>query len=112
MELPTNRKSMTLLAYLWPLALVPLLLGKDDAEVQWHARNGIGLMVAELVLMFALTLLASIVSLVTLGLGCVLGLFIVCVWIGVFAVYILAVVKGRGGQRLVIPGLSQYASGF
>jgi hypothetical protein len=50
MELPPNRKSMIVLAYLRPLALVPLLLGKDDAEVQWHARNGIGLMVAELVL--------------------------------------------------------------
>ena len=45
---------MIVLAYLWPLALVPLLVEKNDPEVQWHAKHGIVLMVAELVLLFAL----------------------------------------------------------
>ena len=44
-----NRGVMIVLAYLWPLALVPLLVEKDDAEVQWHAKHGIVLMVAEIV---------------------------------------------------------------
>jgi hypothetical protein len=107
-----NRASMIVLAYLWPLALVPLVLGKEDADIQWHARNGLGLMIAELVLMFALVLVTSIVSLATLGLGCVLSLFIVFAWIGIFAVHIVAIVKGLGGRRLVIPGLSHYAARF
>src|SRR5437016_5802174 len=43
-----NRGVMIVLAYLWPLALVPLLLEKHDADVQWHARHGLVLMAAEL----------------------------------------------------------------
>jgi hypothetical protein len=109
---PPNRKSMIVLAYLWPLALVPLHLGRDDAEIQWHARNGIGLMIAEIVLVFGLVIVTTIVSLATLGIGCVLSLFIVFVWIGIFALHLVAIVKGLGGHRLVIPGLSQYASRF
>ena len=32
-----NRGVMIVLAYLWPLAIVPLLLEKNDADLQWHA---------------------------------------------------------------------------
>ncbi len=41
-----DRGVMIVLAYLWPLALVPLLIEKHDAEVQWHAKHGIVLMAA------------------------------------------------------------------
>ena len=36
-----NRSIMIVLSYLWLLALVPLLVEKDDREVQWHAKHGI-----------------------------------------------------------------------
>jgi len=68
---------MIVLAYLWPLALVPLLLEKHDPEVQWHAKHGIVLMIAELILLFGYIMLTSIVSLAALGLGCVLSVFLV-----------------------------------
>ena len=64
-----NRSIMIVLAYLWLLALVPLLVDKHDAEVQWHAKHGIVLTVAELVLFFGYIMVTSIVSLATLGLG-------------------------------------------
>ena len=48
-----NRSVMIVLAYLWPLALVPLLVEKNDADVQWHAKHGIVLMVAEIVVLAA-----------------------------------------------------------
>ena len=32
-----NRTIMVVLSYLWILALIPLLVEKDDQEVQWHA---------------------------------------------------------------------------
>src|ERR1041385_1164976 len=54
-----NRGVMIVLAYLWPLALVPLLLEKHDADVQWHAKHGIVLMIAELVLFFAYVTMTS-----------------------------------------------------
>jgi uncharacterized membrane protein len=107
-----NRGAMIVLAYLWPLAFVPLLLDKQDAEVQWHARHGIVLMVAELVALFIYITVTSVVSLATFGLGCVLSLFLVFGWIAVFALHIVAIVKGLNGQRLIVPGVSQYASRF
>ncbi len=67
-----NRGVMIVLAYLWPLALVPLLLEKHDPDVQWHARHGLVLMVAELLLVLVYFAVASVVSLASLGLGLVL----------------------------------------
>ena len=105
-----NRGIMIVLAYLWPLALVPLLVEKDDPEVQWHAKHGIVLMVAEIVVMVAFSLVTSIVSLATLGLGCVLSLFLVFAWVGILAVHVVAILKGINGTRLIIPGISDYAN--
>ncbi len=101
---------MIVLAYLWPLALVPLLLEKHDPEVQWHAKHGIVLMIAELILLFGYIMLTSIVSLAALGLGCVLSVFLVFGWVGVMALHVVAILKGINGGRLIIPGLSDYAN--
>jgi hypothetical protein len=103
---------MIVLAYLWPLAVVPLLVEKHDAEVQWHAKHGIVLLVAELILLFAYVFITSLVSLATIGLGCVLSLFLVFAWVGILAVHVLAILKGINGTRFIIPGLSEYANRF
>jgi uncharacterized membrane protein len=107
-----NRGVMIVLAYLWPLALVPLLVEKQDAEVQWHAKHGIVLTIAELLLIFAYVAFTSLVSLATLGFGCVLGLLLVFGWVGILALHIVAILKGVNGGRLIIPGVSEYANRF
>jgi uncharacterized membrane protein len=104
-----NRGVMIVLAYLWILAIVPLLVEKNDREVQWHAKHGIVLMVTELVLWVAIVFLTSVVSLATIGLGCVLSLFAVFAWIGILVLHAVAIVKGIGGGRLIVPGISRYA---
>ena len=68
-ETSPNRGVMIVLAYLWLLALVPLLVEKHDPEVQWHARHGIVLMIAEFILLLAYIAMTSIVSLAALPLG-------------------------------------------
>jgi len=103
---------MIVLAYLWVLALVPLLVEKDDAEVQWHAKHGLVLTVAELVLLVAYMMVTSIVSLATLGLGCALSLLLVFAWIGILVLHIAAILQGLNGGRLIVPGVSEYASRF
>ena len=103
---------MIALAYLWPLAIVPLLLEKDDAEVQWHAKHGLVLMVAELLVLLAFTMITSIVSLATFGLGCVLSLFVVFIWVAILAVHVMAIVRGLNGSRLIVPYVSEYANRF
>jgi uncharacterized membrane protein len=103
---------MIVLAYLWPLALVPLLVERQDAEVQWHAKHGVVLMIAELILLFAYIMMTTVVSLATFGLGCVLSIFLVFGWVAVLAVHVVAILKGVNGTRLVIPGISEYANRF
>ena len=112
MEPSPNRGVMIVLAYLWLLALIPLIVEKQDADVQWHAKHGLVLTVAELVLLFSYVTMTSIVSLATLGLGCVLSLFLVFAWVAILALHIAAIVKGVNGQRLIIPGISLYADRF
>jgi hypothetical protein len=103
-----NRGLMIVLAYLWPLALVPLLTEKNDPEIQWHAKHGLVLMTAELMLLFLYILLMSLVSLAALGLGLVLAFFLVFAWVAILAVHVVAIIKGVDGSRLIIPGVSEY----
>jgi uncharacterized membrane protein len=107
-----NRAVMIVLAYLWLLALVPLLVEKDDAEVQWHARHGIVLLVAELIAFALYILLTSVVSLASLGLGVFLVSLLVFAWIGILALHVVAIFKALNGTRLVIPRVSTFASRF
>jgi uncharacterized membrane protein len=107
-----NRGVMIVLAYLWLLAVIPLLVEKQDPELQWHAKNGIILMIAELTALFAYMLLTSIVTVAAFGLGCILSLFLVFAWVGILALHVTAIIKGVNGGRLVIPGLSDYANRF
>jgi hypothetical protein len=111
-----NRGVMITLAYLWPLALVPLVVEKDDAEVQWHAKHGLVLMAAEVVVLIAFSLVASFLSAATFGLGCAFGIafgmLTVLLWVAILLVHMIAIVKGIGGSRLIVPWVSEYANRF
>ena len=108
----SNRGVMIVLAYLWPLAIVPLLLEKDDADVQWHAKHGLVLLAAELLLLMGFAVLTSLVSLATFGLGCALSMVVIFIWVAILGVHIVAIIKAMGGTRLIIPGISEFASRF
>jgi uncharacterized membrane protein len=108
----SNRAAMFVLAYLWPLALVPLLLEKDDPEAQWHAKHGLVLMAAEILLLFVVSVVMSLASLLTFSFGCALGLLVVALWIAILAVHLVAILKALSGSRLIVPGVSQYADRF
>jgi len=108
----SNRGVMIVLAYLWPLAIVPLLLEKDDAEVQWHAKHGLVLLAAELLLLIGLAVLTSLVSLATFVFGCALSMFVILLWVAILGLHIVAIIKAMGGTRLIIPGISELANRF
>src|SRR5262249_30760085 len=107
-----NRGMMIVLAYLWPLALVPLLLDKADPEAQWHAKHGLVLMAAELLLIVCWFIMTSLVTFATFGLGCVLSLFLVFGWVAILGLHVVAILKGLNGGRLIVPGVSEYANRF
>ena len=107
-----NRAAMLVLAYMWPLAVVPLFLATDDAEVQWHAKHGLVLMAAELALLLGLSIVMQLLMVITLGIGCLASIAFVFLWAGVLVLHVVAIVRALGGRRLIIPGVSEYASRY
>ena len=92
------------MSYLWLLALIPLLVEKDDAEVQWHAKHGVVLLGAEILLWVVIAILTSIPVL-----GCIIAPIGLLLAVAVLVVHIICIVKGLKGERFIIPGISQYA---
>ncbi len=99
---------MVVLSYLWILALIPLLTKKDDREVQWHAKNGLAILIAEVVLWIALTAIGFFIPR-GMGMGCGVGVIECVVWIAFLVVRIMCIVKGVNGQRFRVPVLSDMA---
>ncbi|MDQ3279853.1 MAG: DUF4870 domain-containing protein [Acidobacteriota bacterium] len=99
----SDRTLMIALSYLWILVLVPLLTKKDDPEVQWHAKNGLGITIGEIlawVVYMVITMFApSMISCLASVLSCAIGL-------GFFVIRIMAIIKGINGQRFTVPVLS------
>lgn len=105
----SNRNVMILLSYLWLLALIPLVVEKDDKEVQWHAKHGLVLTVAELIFWVAFQVLVMVLG---TFLGCIAAIFAPIVALAFLVLHIFAIIKGINGQRLIIPGISEYADRF
>jgi uncharacterized membrane protein len=101
-----DRTLMIVLSYLYILCLVPLLTQKEDAEIQWHAKQGTVLFGLDFVVFMINTALSFT------GVGCLLVPIVVLVHLALFVVRIVAVIKGIQGGRLVVPGVSQLADSF
>lgn len=107
-----SRGILLVLAYLPPFAVVPLILDKADPEVRWHAKHGIVLMVAEMLLLLGLCVIALIFGLLTAGFGCGLLLLVPIPWLAFLILHIVAVTKAFNGKRLHVPFISEYADRF
>lgn len=103
----SDRTLMVVLSYLWILAIIPLVTKKDDPEVQWHAKNGLGILGAEIVVWIAFWIIGY--ALRSSILGCGLATIQCVVWLGFLVVRIIALVKGVGGQRFRIPVITDFA---
>ncbi|HXK60678.1 MAG TPA: hypothetical protein PLP42_12385 [Acidobacteriota bacterium] len=105
---------MLVLSYLWILALVPLLVEKEDPEVQWHAKHGIVLTVAEVIFWIALQIVTFVLAAIP-GIGGLVSAVLGCgvtfiVWLGILAIHIVAIMKALRGERLVLPVITDYAN--
>ena len=81
---------MIVLSYLWILFLIPMLIEKDDAEVQWHAKHGLVLTVVEFLIQ---------VGLYALAIGCFfIAFFSPLVFFGFAVLRVIAIVKGINGE--------------
>jgi uncharacterized membrane protein len=103
----SDRTLMVVLSYLWILALIPLLTKKDDREVQWHAKNGLAILIAEVVCWIALTAIGFAIP-HGVG-GCGIGIVQCVLWLAFLVVRIMCIVKGVNGQRFRVPVISDMA---
>lgn len=114
-QLPGDKTAMLILSYLGLLALIPLLVEKEDKNVQWHAKHGLVLFAAAVVLSIVLWIVSAIVTMVP-GLGCLVSVISffasMGLMIGYLIVVIVAIMKALKGERFLVPGISEYASRF
>ena len=96
---------MVVLAYLWLLAIVPLLVEEQDEEVRWHAKHGLVLFGAEVVVFIALTIVAGIAWWLSL-------LLVPLAQLGILVLHVVCIAKGLQGDRFVISGVSEYTDRF
>ena len=107
-----NRTIMIVLAYIWILFIIPLVAEKDDPEVQWHAKHGLVLFLAEIALYLIVFVMRIVLESIWSGFGCALGFASMFIGIGFLAIRVMAILKGVNGERLVIPGITDYVNRF
>jgi uncharacterized membrane protein len=104
-----DRTIWVVLSYLGILSLIPYFAKKDDPdqEIRWHAKNGLGLFIAEIII-YAVFFVASI-ALRNSFLGCGLAAAQCVLWLAFLVISIICIVKGIGGQRYRIPYITDFA---
>ncbi len=95
---------MVVLAYLGILSLIPFFAEKEDDFVQYHARQGLTLFIAEIVLMVVLMVISMIPIL-----GCLIAILQLFFWLGVLVYHIILIVRAVKGERVKIPFITMYA---
>ena len=104
-----NRAVWIVLSYLGLLALIPLVVERDDPEVQWHAKHGLVLLVAEIVVIVGLQIVVMLLAAISGGLGCVAGLLLPLLLLAILVLHVVCIVRGLNGERFTISGLSDFA---
>jgi uncharacterized membrane protein len=95
---------MLVLSYLPLLGFIPLLARKGDREIRWHSKNGQLLFAAVVVMGITATLVGILIP----SLSCLYGIFMFFI-VGIYAIIVLlAIVKALQGERVIVPGVSQY----
>ena len=96
---------------IWGFGQYTVVKGRGDAtaEVRWHARHGLVMMAAEAVMAALFVVIAVFASVAALWLGTVLIVVMLLFWFAVFGAHALAAIKGLGGSRLMLPGLTRFA---
>ncbi|RLE22043.1 MAG: hypothetical protein DRJ65_14735 [Acidobacteria bacterium] len=107
-----NRTIMIVLSYLGILALIPFLVEKNDTEVQWHAKHGLVLTAAEFVLFIGLQIVTMILGAISGGLGCLIGILIPVLALGILVLHVVCILKGLKGERFIVPKVSEFADKF
>lgn len=105
-----DRTIWIILSYLGLLALIPYFAKKDDPdqELRWHAKNGLGLCLAEVAICIVLFVLSFALSRIP-GASCLTWAIQCVLPIGFLVISIICIIKGVNGQRYRIPVITDFA---
>ncbi len=98
---PGERRGMAAISYLGIFCLIPLIFAKDSAFAQYHAKQGVVLAVAGIVLRLVSGLLWD----VPFG-----GALVSIVGLAIFIVSVMGIVKALRGEKFDLPYVSEWAA--
>ena len=103
----SDRTLMIVLSYLGLLALIPYLTKKEDPDIHWHAKNGVGLLILDVVVWVLFLVLTWVLP--SNLLGCGVGMIQCVVWIGLLVLHVYCIIQAVGGKRPRIPVVTDFA---
>lgn len=103
----SDRTLMVILAYLGLLALIPYLTKKEDPDIHWHAKNGVGLLILDVVVWLVFLVIRLVLP--SNLLGCGVGVISCVVWIGILVLHVYCIIQAAGGKRPRIPVITDFA---
>lgn len=105
----SDRQLMLALCYLFFLGLIPLLTRKEDRDIQWHAKNGLGLFLVYLIFQVLLVVIQWVIPASGCGVGALMSVLGCVVFLGYLAAVIMGIMKALKGDRLRLPAISDFA---
>lgn len=103
----SDRTLMVVLSYLGLLALIPYLTKKEDPDIHWHAKNGLGLLILDVAVWLVFFILQMVLR--NTVMGCGMATISCVVWIGILVLHIYCLIQAVGGKRPRIPAVTDFA---
>jgi uncharacterized membrane protein len=103
----SDRTLMIILSYLGLLALIPFLTKKEDPDIHWHAKNGIGLLILDVVVWALMFIISMILR--NSVVGCGWGAISCVIWLAVLGLHIFCMIQALGGKRFRVPVVTDFA---
>lgn len=89
--------------------IIFLIIEKNNRDVKFHAWQAIFLGVGSIAVQIVVTILSLILGQISSILGMIIGLVGWLVYLGIFVVWIIAMIKAYKGERWLIPFIGNLA---
>jgi uncharacterized membrane protein len=99
----SNNTVMCILSYFGIFALIPYFTQRDNAYLNWHARQGLLITAFAIVVSFGLGVLSLMPAV-----GWIAGLVSMLFSLAVFGLCIYCMIQACSGKKWVVPGLAGF----
>ena len=89
--------------------LIFFFIEKANAVVRFHAAQSIVFGAASIILWIVLTIIGIVIGSISWQLGNLFGLLTLLIWLGLFVVWVILLIKGYSGEKWKLPVLGDMA---